>query len=186
MIETHQLLERISALLRSEQRAALNQHGLQPIQLEALHYLSQANRYSNTPIAVTEFLGQTKGTVSQTIKVLEKKGLLEKSLDMQDKRLVHLQLTAVGQSILRACIPPQLLSSAVDQLNTKDAHQLNTALKTLLSQMQKAHGSKTFGVCNSCIHHLRKPNGHVFCGLTQERLLKKEHAQICREHTAVV
>ncbi len=73
-----QILERLASLLRSESRTMLLEHGLQPVQFEALQYIANCNRYSDTPMAVTEFLGQTKGTVSQTLKVLEKKGLIEK------------------------------------------------------------------------------------------------------------
>ena len=63
-----------------------------------LHYLSVCNRYSDTPMAVTEYLGQTKGTVSQTLKVLEKKALLFKEPDKDDKRVMHLKLTEQGQA----------------------------------------------------------------------------------------
>ncbi len=76
---TQQLLERLASLLRSENRQMLVEFGLQPVQFEVLQYLSICNRYSDTPMAVTEFFGQTKGTVSQTLKVLEKKNLLEKT-----------------------------------------------------------------------------------------------------------
>ena len=65
-----QTLERLASLLRSERRNRLLKHGLQPIQFEVLYYLSICNRYSDTPMGVTDYLGQTKGTVSQTLKVL--------------------------------------------------------------------------------------------------------------------
>jgi hypothetical protein len=55
---------RLASPVRNEARQALAEHGLQPVQFEALHYLTRCNRYSDTPMAVTEFLGQTKGTVS--------------------------------------------------------------------------------------------------------------------------
>ena len=73
LLIAQQLLERLAGLLRSESRKLLSEYGLQPVQFEALHYLSNCNRYSDTPMAVTEYLGQTKGSVSQTLKVLEKK-----------------------------------------------------------------------------------------------------------------
>ena len=57
-------VERLSELLRVDARRAGAAHGLLPVQLEALHYLSICNCYSDTPMAVTEYLGQTKGTVS--------------------------------------------------------------------------------------------------------------------------
>jgi DNA-binding MarR family transcriptional regulator len=78
---TYDYVERLSELLRIDSRQAGADHGLQPVQLEALHYLSICNRYSDTPAAVTESLGQTKGTVSKTLRVLKRKGLLSKQLD---------------------------------------------------------------------------------------------------------
>lgn len=61
------LLERIGNLLRAEERAAGLRHGPQPVHLQALRYVQSCNRYSNTPAALTEYLGLTKGTVSQTL-----------------------------------------------------------------------------------------------------------------------
>ena len=45
---------------------------LEPVHLATLRYLCNCNRFSNTASAITEYLGQTKGTISQTLKVLEK------------------------------------------------------------------------------------------------------------------
>ena len=64
-------VERLSELLKVDSRQAGVEQGLQPVQVEVLHYLSICNKYSDTPMAVTEYLGLTKGTVSQTLKVLE-------------------------------------------------------------------------------------------------------------------
>jgi DNA-binding MarR family transcriptional regulator len=59
-------------------RAGEHEGGLNPAQWEALRYLSRANRFSNSPIALTRFLGSTKGTISQTIEALERKGFITK------------------------------------------------------------------------------------------------------------
>ena len=67
-------LERLTRLMR----AGEHEGGLNPAQWEALRYLSRANRFSNSPIALTRFLGSTKGTISQTIKALERKGYIAK------------------------------------------------------------------------------------------------------------
>ena len=76
--QIYDYVERLSELLRVDARQKGAEHGLLPVQLEVLHYLSICNQYSDTPMAVTEYLGQTKGTVSQTLKVLENKALLVK------------------------------------------------------------------------------------------------------------
>ena len=64
------LLERLSSLTPVWFREHRQLSELQPIQLSALMYLGRCNRYSNTPLAVTEYFGLTKGTVSQSLKAL--------------------------------------------------------------------------------------------------------------------
>ena len=39
-------------LVRADVRAVCHASGVRPVQLEALHYLTQCNRYSDTPQAV--------------------------------------------------------------------------------------------------------------------------------------
>ena len=95
-----QLIEQLGNLLRAEERQAGSVHGLQPVHLQALHYLLRCNRYSDLPASVTDYLGLTKGTVSQTLLVLEKKRYIEKHPDVADRRSVHLALTPRRETAL--------------------------------------------------------------------------------------
>ena len=121
-------VERLSELLRVDSRQAGAEHGLQPVQLEALHYLSICNRYSDTPMAVTEYLGQTKGTVSQTLKVLERKGLLSKQRDKNDKRISHLKVSSKGKRLLNKTIPTTMFIKACEILSDKTQSEIVTSL----------------------------------------------------------
>lgn len=177
-----QLLERLSSLLRSESRNLLSEHGLQPVQFEALQFLSIANRYSDTPMAVTEFLGQTKGTVSQTLKVLEKKGLLTKIADVKDKRVTHLQVTRDGKNLIEQILPSPIMRGACDLLDEDEVSVINSSLNTLLYKLQQANSFKSFGQCASCRHNIKKGSGDYLCGLTQEPLTTTDIKLICREH----
>jgi hypothetical protein len=47
------LVERLSLLTRADLRQAGAAQGLQPVHLQVLFYLNQANRFSNTPQALT-------------------------------------------------------------------------------------------------------------------------------------
>ena len=89
------LIERLGNLLRAGERSS--GQGLLPVHVQMLSYLSVCNRYSDTPAAVTEFVGATKGTTSQSIGVLERKGYLRKRPDDGDGRVIHLSLTAKGK-----------------------------------------------------------------------------------------
>jgi DNA-binding MarR family transcriptional regulator len=92
-----ELVERLGNLMRTELRKSGSDESLQPVQLQALIYLSKANRYSNTPQALAEYLGLTKGTVSQTLLLLDRRGLIERFEDEIDRRVVRLRLSAAGE-----------------------------------------------------------------------------------------
>lgn len=94
------LIERINNLLRSEERKQYAAVGLQPIHGQVLEYLANCNQYSNTHSAVAEYLGLTKGMVSQTIQILEKKHYLFKTVSDKDVRVVHLALTENGHRVI--------------------------------------------------------------------------------------
>ena len=177
-----QLLERLAGLLRSESRGMLLAHGLQPVQFEALQYIANCNRYSDTPMAVTEFLGQTKGTVSQTLKVLEKKGLIEKVTDQKDKRVTHLKITESGRVLTQQMLPSPILKTASELMSTDEVAMINSSLHTLLYQLQRANNFKSFGQCASCVHNTKQASGEYLCGLTQELLTPNDVLLICREH----
>ena len=182
-------IERLSALFRVDARKVLTEYGLQPIQLEALHYLSQCNRFSDTPLAVSEYLGQTKGTVSQTLKVLEKNGLLIKESDPADKRVTHLNLTAEGHKLLKHCLPTPMIQQALTAMPEEDQIKVETALNTLLSTLLKQNEMKPFGICKTCrynrplLSEAERKNENFYCELVNTALSENDVNLICREHT---
>lgn len=180
--EIYEYVERISNLIRTSVRKTGLVSDLQPVQMEALHYLSRCNRYSNTPIAVAEFLGLTKGTVSQTLGVLEANGLLEKRTDLRDRRVVHLLLTPAGERVLEESIPPSVLKSALAVLTDEEQQQMERSITRLLRAIQHANGLKSFGPCKTCFHHQHTDDHQRRCGLTKEILSDADAQQICREH----
>ena len=175
------LLERLNNLLRMEVRTFGLKYGLLPVQIEALTYLTRCNRYSDTPQAVTEYLGLTKGTVSQSLKVLEQKGLLRKQQDTEDKRITHLAPTTKGKKLIEQAFPAKSLEAALAKTSSVQGNKLEETLRSLLREMQHQHDRKTFAACHTCRFNERHPKGYV-CGLTKEPLSKREVQLICREH----
>jgi DNA-binding MarR family transcriptional regulator len=177
------LLERIANLLRTEERAAGLKHGLQPVHLQALRYLESCNRYSNTPAALTEYLGLTKGTVSQTLLLLEDKGLLRKEGSTEDRRVVHLSLTDAGRAVLAEALPPALFTRAFRML-PGGGEGLEESLTGLLRSLQAANAQRSFGACATCKHFRREGPGRFRCGLTEEPLSREDSQLLCRDHEA--
>ncbi len=180
-LQVHDILERFCNLLRMEVRTFGLRFGLQPVQIEALMYLTQCNRYSDTPQSVTEYLGLTKGTVSQSLKVLEQKGLLRKQQDKRDKRIIHLAPTPKGRKFIDQSIPAKGLEAALKTFSSLKCSELEESLRSILRGMQRANERKTFAACHSCRFNEHHMQGYV-CGLTQEPLSTQEIQLICREH----
>ncbi len=182
--EIFDLIERMAAIIKSEERKKCVGVGLQLVHLQALNYLSSCNKYSDTPAALTAYLGLTKGTISQTLQLLEKKGYIKKVADSKDKRKVHLQLLASGNTIIKKARPTELYNQAAINLGNKDDPHLNEIFIHVLTALQRANKSASFGICKSCKHFTHQKTGYI-CGLTKEPLSTQDSEKICREHTFV-
>jgi len=178
--ELFNVIERLANLLRQETRAAGQGLGLQPVQQEALYYLSTCNRYSDTTLAVTEYLGLTKGTVSQSLKVLENKSLIIRKKDDNDKRITHLKVTPTGSAFLAETCPPAKFSQAVIALSEKEQSEATVLLTGLLRSYQTSTERTAFGVCKNCQYNHSSADG-IVCGLTNEALSIQDTRLICRE-----
>jgi len=183
--DIYELIECMTALIRSEERKKCTELGLQPVHFQVLNYLSRANKYSNTPAAVANYLGMTRGTVSQSLIILEKKGYIEKTPDSNDKRVIHLRLLGEGSEVLKEARPSDLFHSATDILRTT-GQELTDAnvFQQALTALQKANQSQSFGVCKTCRNFSEK-DGEFFCQLTQEKLSDSDSEKICQEHNPV-
>lgn len=180
-LDTLKLIERISTLIRSEERKRYAAIGLQPVHGQVLEYLSKCNRHSDTPASVTEFLGSTKGTVSQSIQVLERKNYIVKEPDAEDRRVVHLKLTDAGQELIKSLKPQDFFAAAEQQVASQEFDSISSALSVTLSALQKANDSKSFGLCRTCSYFTEVDN-HFHCSLTQLPLEQPDTQKICREH----
>ncbi len=175
-------IERISCFFRSEIRLAGIEYDLHPIQLNALYFLNRCNRYSDTHQGVSEYFGLTKGTVSQTLKTLENKGLITKEQDKQDGRVFHLKVTEEGEKLIESFLPTQTGKRALKTLDDETQTQLVESLRQLLQSMQKSNEMKLFGICRTCRFNQNRGKAGIFCELTQESLSRTDIGLICREY----
>jgi MarR family transcriptional regulator, negative regulator of the multidrug operon emrRAB len=175
------VVERMAALLRSEERKKCTAYGLQAVHLQVLDYLNRCNKYSDTPAALANYLGMTRGTVSQTVLLLSNKGYIKKTTDSADRRVVHLSLRPEGLAVMEKARLADLFHRATDLLPKEDLTQYDDALVSVLNALQKSNQSHTFGLCKTCKYFTLKTNGYL-CGLTQEPLTDSDSEQICQEH----
>lgn len=176
------LIEYMAAVIRSEERRHCTALKLQLVHFQVLEYLSVCNKYSDTPAAITNYLGMTRGTVSQTLILLEKRELIEKRQDQVDKRVFHIQLLKKGFNIYHKAKPTELFEKAVKILEKNGMIKGGEDIFVdALTALQKANDSQSFGICRSCKNFTNTAAG-FFCELTQEALSKSDSEKICQEH----
>ncbi|NVO56996.1 winged helix-turn-helix transcriptional regulator [Rhodobacteraceae bacterium B1Z28] len=154
---------------------------LNPAQRGALEYLVQANMYSRAPSHVAEYFGTTRGTMSQTLKVLARKGYVSEETSKSDKRSISYTPTDAGSALIAASNP---ISAAFEALNPDEQAELEKTLRRGLQLALKANGGQSFGLCKTCEHYdPQEVNG--FCKLLSVSLSKGENNKICVEHKEV-
>ena len=175
MNDTEIWLERLSSLYRSQMRQAANAQGIQLVHFEILQYLAICNRYSNTAQSMVEYLGQTKGSISQSLKLMRNSGYIKREACCNDKRVSRVHLTESGyKCYLRLS----------ENLNVKHENdpEVVALLKSLSMSLNKANLVSGFGQCKSCRHKEENSLGGYSCGLTGEMLSDTDMNKICREH----
>ena len=173
------ILERLANLQQSCFYRDSQLRHLPSVQISALYYLSHCNHYSNTPGAVAEYLGFTKGTISQSLRKLESQGWISREGDSHDKRIVRLFITDKAREILYGVISQNMIDQACASLHHQ-GETLQQQLLHLLRQLQKQENQRIFGECYQCRFHQTEQE-KTYCGLTQELIPKENTRLICRE-----
>lgn len=165
------MIDRLARLTATEDRSG----SLNPAQAAALDYLGRANRFSRAPSHVADYLGATRGTISQTLKALERKGLIVARSNPEDRRSVIYDLTTEG--VLES-ERNRDAEAALDALPEGDRLALDRGLRGAMQAMLDAQGGRTFGICGLCRYHEVDGTGRS-CALLGVALAAPEAAQVC-------
>jgi DNA-binding MarR family transcriptional regulator len=172
-------VERLGNLMRSELRKSGTDEALQPVHLQALIYLTKANRYSNTPQALADYLGLTKGTVSQTLLVLDRRGLIERYQDDVDRRVVRLRLSSAGEQFLYDNQPTLAWQNATRNISPNRIRNAVSALREALLTLQEDNEGSAFGTCGGCAFSHKLSQRIYRCGQMGDRLSGPETRKLC-------
>ena len=136
----------LARLIEQVGKAAYNlgyTDGLNPAQWAALRYFSESTSGRKTVTGFASFQGTTKGTASQTISALVRKGLLERKADTVDRRVHKLILTAEGKELLDQD-PLEQLAQSLDVLDQKDRWDLANMMEQILRALMTRRKDRDF------------------------------------------
>ena len=142
------LIERMGRLTRARESGSGE---LNPAQWEALRFLARANSWSRQPSQVARWIASSKGTTSQTLASLERKGLIARRKNPDDRRGVLLELTERGRALVSQD-PLSDLSRSIGRLPPLHTAALSQSLVQILSDLAGEQAQPGFDTCRSCRH----------------------------------
>ncbi|MGI9381777.1 MAG: MarR family winged helix-turn-helix transcriptional regulator [Methyloligellaceae bacterium] len=125
--------------------------GLTGAQWSALRYFSRANESSRTLLAFADFHVTTRGTASQTVTKLVKKGLLTRNPCERDARSSQIILTAEGRAVC-ANDPFGELAQEIENLSQGQLVELLKSLQQVMGRVVEDRQRRGFGMCSTCRH----------------------------------
>ncbi len=131
-------LLRISHHLSQKMSATFSKHGLTGADFDVLATLLRSGKpHALSPNQLLATMMITSGTMTNRIDQLEKKGLVRRIQNPEDKRSVSISLTEEGQTITDKAVTAhtETQTQLVSALTTKEQASLNSLLKTYMTNI---------------------------------------------------
>lgn len=175
--------DRIAELLVHVGRAARSEDArsdLTAAQWTCLRFLARANGSTRTPSGFASFQATTRGTASQIIKSLERRGLVSRRRAQRDRRSVSLDLTEAGWAML-ARDPLRDMIDVIDRLGSGVRETLLETLSRLASSLAARRNAPAFGCCRDC-RHFEGAGTTGYCACMAASLAAEETGQLCASY----
>ena len=155
--------------------------GLSPIQIQLLlfmHYHSE--EWCNVSALAKEF-NMTKPTISDAVKMLNKKELVRKIPSPTDGRAYNMQLTAAGVEVVEQTAAfGQPIFQIISSFSQIEQQQFYRLLNKLIHQLNQAGVIQVQRSCRNCRFYQSSNGGH-YCALLEMNLAEETLRLDCPE-----
>lgn len=177
-------LERISEAFRVLLWNKSKESTLSPIQIQILIFLLfHSDEKCKVSYLAQEF-NMTKATISDSIKLLLQKGLIQKQNDLDDTRSYTIRLTQSGQKTAKELANFTFaIEKPLSKLSDEQKEILLSGLLNLIYELHKAGIITIQRMCFTCQFYRPNKNGHKhYCELLNSKLEEKDLRVDCPEH----
>ncbi len=174
-------LERISEAFKSLLWEYAKVIGLSPIQIQLLIFIAYHKPELCKVSQLADEFNITKPTVSDAVRILAKKGLIDKEYSEVDNRSYTISLTAKGKETVnsteRFAAP---VKTTIESMAAKEQEMLYSSLNKLIFNLN-AKGVLTIQrMCYGCRFYEKTTSAH-FCNLLEKELKTSEIRVDCPE-----
>jgi DNA-binding MarR family transcriptional regulator len=160
------------------------EHKLSPIQLQLLIFIKYhlTDKHRRIAAMAKEF-NLTKATISDSIKVLELKGLIQRAADSLDSRSFNFSLTDKGSNLTAMIENFSLpLDSAIATLSPQQKEGLLSSVLETIYRLNQTGIISTQRMCYNCLYYNGDRLEQHHCNLMQRPLAFDELRLECPEH----
>lgn len=132
------LIGQLDRMVSKRLSEVLSACGVTLPQYTALSVLSARGRLSNAQLAERSLI--TPQSANEVVKAMEVNGWVMRDVDPTNRRIVLLQLTARGKSVLKRCddVVDQLERSMLNDVNVEETRMLRALLHTCVKNLRVA------------------------------------------------
>ena len=179
-------LERISEAFKVLLWKEGKENSLTPIQLQLLLFIKYHDQKTCKVNYLAREFNLTKATISETVRLLAKKGYIRKETDPEDTRSYSIYLTQSGNALALECSNfASALEQPVELLSNSKKEALFASLLQLITQLNKAGIISVQRMCSSCRFY-QKGAHKDYCNFLEKELLKPDLRLDCPEHEILV
>jgi DNA-binding MarR family transcriptional regulator len=177
-------LERVSQAFRVLLWTESEIYALSPIQIQVMIFLLYHPPSLRKVSYLAAEFGMTKATISNTIKILEQKGLVKRETEAFDGRSSIIHLSPKGrETAMRTAAFSKGLRDPVHNLHPDDKESLLFSLMDIIRHLNEAGVITIQRMCFTCLHYRPGYKGHAhFCGLLNRKIENNELRLDCPEY----
>ncbi|PKA84394.1 DNA-binding MarR family transcriptional regulator [Ulvibacter sp. MAR_2010_11] len=174
-------LERISEAFRTLLWEHAKTIGVSPMQIQILLFIAfHKEEYCNVSYLSKEF-DVTKPTISDAVKALVAKRLIEKVPSTKDSRSYSILLSEEGKAVVNATSHfANPIKNSLDNLENTNLEALYAMVSKLIYGLHKSGVISVQRTCFACTFHSENGEGD-FCNLLNKPLLTKDIRLDCPE-----
>lgn len=175
-------LERISEAYRAMLWEKAKEYKLSPIQIQILVFVNTHKpKYCTVSYLAVEF-NITKATISDSVKSLLSKGLIEKQADENDTRSYTISLSDTGNNLIKNLNNYSgELVNPLSETSSENQENLWGSLSEIIRNLHNNNIISMQRMCFSCKYYTTVPEGH-YCGLLEKELKSIDIRLDCPEH----
>ena len=174
-------IERLTTIFKGNLQETAKQNNLTPLQSQLLLFIAGHRQTLCSVTHLAKEFSVTKATVSDSLRVLVKKELLEKITDSHDNRAFKLAVTKLGADIVkRFNTLTKDYENLFSSLTDSKKESISNALIELLGLFQ-TQGKVPMRMCYSCQYYQPTRKG-FHCNLMKKDLEKSNIRIDCHDH----